>query len=408
MKADIVIENGLIRYIGENAEYASEPVIDADGLYAIPGIIDLHCHLREPGGEQKETIKTGTYSAAKGGITTVLAMPNTNPPMDDPMIYAKMHEIAKRDACIDVKFASTMTRDRKGRDPVDFVENSACGYIAFTDDGSGIADENLILELSRRAKNIDALLLEHPEYLPLSNNAPCSYGKLEEILEMQGQSAESESLDILKMGAIAGMVGARVHFTHISTHKSVEAVRMLKRLYPKRITADTTPHHFRLSEDDNLIPEPNKKMNPPLRPESDRIAIERALIFGSIDAIATDHAPHTQEEKNVGFIHSPFGVVGFETELSVTFTHFVKQNRNSMLDLVKLLCWNPARILRLEDRGVIENGKAGDITLFDPEAKWTVTPDALVSRSKNSAFLGKEFFGKVKYTIHRGKVVYAE
>jgi len=404
---DIRVEHGKISALRRQIKpEEGEKVIDAEGKYVIPGIVDMHCHLREPGGEHKETVKTGTSAAAKGGITTLLAMPNTNPALDNPHVLYRLQAAIRKESRIEVKVASAMTRNREGAEPVNFAQNKQAGYTAFSDDGDGVSDEKLLYEICYQAKNAGALLIEHPEDVFLSKKEPCSYGKIADILKTLGQSAESESLDILKFGTIAGSVGARAHFTHISTRKSVEAVRMLKRLYPGLITADTTPHHLRLSEDDNLLLDPNLKMHPPLRPEDDRIAVERAVIFGTIDAIATDHAPHSPEEKDAGFIKAPFGVIGFETALSVVFTHLVKQHRTSMLDMVKLMCANPAKILRLEEGGAIQETKRADITVFDPDKRWTVKPEGFISKSKNSAFLDKELWGSVRYTLYAGEIVY--
>jgi dihydroorotase len=384
----------------------NEKVIDAEGLYVIPGVVDMHCHLREPGGEHKETVKSGTAAAAKGGITTILAMPNTTPALDNPHVLYRLQSIIKKDAKIEVKAASAMTRNREGFEPVNFAQNKQAGFAAFSDDGDGVGKEHLLYDICYQAKNCGALLIEHPEDVFLSKKEPCSYGKVADILKTMGQPAESESLDILKFGTIAGMIGARAHFTHISTRKSVEAIRMLKRLYPGFITADTTPHHLRLSEDDNLLLDPNLKMHPPLRPEDDRIAVERGVIFGTIDAIASDHAPHSVEEKELGFMKAPFGVIGFETMLSIVFTHLVKQHRTSMLDMVKLLCANPAKILRLEEGGAIQEGRRADITIFDPDKRWTVKQSGFVSMSKNSAFIDKEVWGWVRVTVSKGEIVY--
>ena len=405
-KIDIRVEGETIMEIGRNIPGNDEKIIEADGLFVIPGLVDMHAHFRVPGQEHKEDFETGSHAAAKGGITTALAMPNTQPPIDQPSMVADLYKRIKRESVMDIRLSACMTLGRAGEKAVDFAGNLHAGCIAFSDDGNGIQNERMMLELSELALKNNTLLIEHTESELLSGNAPISYGKLEDILQIKGQPAEAESLDILKFGVIAGMIGARIHFTHISTHKSVEAIRMLKRTYPGRVSADTTPHHLSLSEDDNLIPDTNKKMNPPLRPESDRVEIERGLVFGSIDAIATDHAPHTAEEKNRDFIHAPFGTIGFETFLPVTFTHLVTRNRLSVREWVKLVSYKPAHLLGLHQTGALIPGRRADIVLFDPQAKIFVDENFFVSKSKNSAFSGKELKGKVMKTIFAGKVIY--
>lgn len=403
---DIRTEGDRIIEIGPDIDPSGEQVIDADGLVVVPGLVDMHVHLRVPGQEYKETIATGTLAAARGGITTALAMPNTNPPIDDPHSIRELGRLIHKEALIDVKISSCMTVARAGQKSVSLGENLKAGAAAFTDDGSGIQTEELMMEICQQAKKHACLLIEHPEAEFLSRNRPISYGKLEHILDMLGQPAEAETLDILKFGTIAGYVGTRIHFTHISTHKSVEAVRMLKRIYPGLITADSTPHHLVLSEDNNLVPDTNKKMNPPLRPEPDRVSIERAMVFGTIDAIATDHAPHSEEEKKSDFAHAPFGVIGLETLLAATFTHLPWMDRTTMLDWVKLVSYNPAHILGLHDVGALVPGRRADIVLFDPEQSFEVKAEHFSSKSRNSAFLGRNFHGVVQKTISRGKVIY--
>lgn len=404
VKTDILIEEGIILEIRENVK-GPGPEIDAEGLIVIPGLVDIHAHLREPGYTHKETIASGTRSAAKGGITTVLAMPNTNPPLDSPQAYNDLREIIDKDALIHVLLASAMTKQRQGKNPVDFSDNLLAGYKAFTDDGSPVENEELLMEICRMAAKSGALLMEHPEHRLLSRNGPVSYGRLADQNGLYGQPAEAESLDILKFGTIAGYYGARVHFTHISTLASVGAVKYLKELYGGLISADATPHHLLFSENHNPELNPNKKMNPPLRPESDRVAIEQAVLDGTIDCLATDHAPHAEDEKASGFQSAPPGTVGFETFLPATYTHLVESGKIPLARWTALLSDTPSRILRLGAVN-IRSGAVADITLFDPKAEWTVQPGDLVSASKNSAFIGESYRGLVVKTICNGKIVY--
>lgn len=403
MNLDIEIGDGKIIRTSAGIDIDGKKVIDGTGCYAVPGLIDMHVHLREPGYEYKETIASGTRSAAKGGIVSVLAMPNTNPPLDRPERYAATMDIVRRDAVIDVRLASCMTVDREGAEPVNLSANLDAGFTVFTDDGDGIQTDELMLKIAEEAKRVGALLMEHSEDNALSGKAPVSYGKLSGMFA--GQPAEAESLPILRFGAIAGMVGARIHFTHISTKASVEAVRYLKTVYPGLITADCTPHHLLLSEDDNTELDTNKKMAPPLRPESDRQAIEDGLLSGVIDAIATDHAPHSAEEKARPFEQAPFGTIGFETFLPATFTFLVKTRGADVNRWLEWVCVNPARILGLPEPKLIP-GNPANLTLFRPDRAVKITEGFFISKSKNSAFMNREFPGEVTMTLYNGKVVY--
>ena len=332
-------------------------------------------------------------------------MPNTEPPTDNPEILKKVERLAQEAGFGEAFFVSAMTRGRKGEEPMDFQKNKEAGFIAFSDDGSGIQFNTLMIRLAGLAKSSGALLMEHPEMEVLSKNQPVSYGKLAEKLGIDGQPAEAESLALLKFGAFCGMNGAKIHFTHISTALSVNAIRFLKAAYPGLITADTTPHHLLLSEEDNLLLDTNKKMNPPLRPLKDRLAIEQGVIDGTIDCIATDHAPHTEKEKSTDFYKAPFGTIGFETFLPSTYTHLVRNNLISMLEWVKLVSYTPSKILGIS-RGTIKAGESANITIFDPNKYFEVGKDFFISKSKNSAFLGHKFYGVSEYTVFGGKIVY--
>ena len=412
-RQDILIENGIISEIGHCIKQSGHNIINADGLYIMPGLVNLHAHLREPGGEYKETIESGTLSAAKGGITTVLAMPNTIPPIDSVLSIKDLKKRITDRACVEVLITSAMTKGREGKESVDFRENISAGCSAFSDDGSSIQDEAILETVCRAASDCGALIIEHPEITSLSGKSPISYGKMEKILGITGYPAEAESGAISRLGRIAGPLGLRVHFTHISTSKSIEAVKILKMEFPGLFTCDVTPHHLLLSED-SIINEsgndiqkmnPDKKINPPLRPENDRVAVEKAVIGGIIDAIATDHAPHNGTDKSMGFIDSPPGTVGFETLLPSTYSHLVVSGKMHINDYLNLITLNPSKILGI-DRGKIEKGKNANIAIFDPYIKITVDKRDLISKSKNTAFDGMKFSGQVKYTIFNGNIVY--
>lgn len=402
---DIRIEEDRITEIGPELS-GDDEVFDLEGLYAVPGLVDIHAHLREPGYTHKGDIESETRAAAKGGITAVCAMPNTNPVTDHPEILKELIGKAKAVSPIDCYFSSTMTENRDGIVPVDFSQNKKAGAVFFTDDGSGIQREDVMIELCNKAVMNKTLLFEHPEDEILSRHEPVGVGAVADKIGVDGQPNEAEALDILKFGMIAGMTGAWIHFTHVSTLQSVEAIRFLKKLYGEsNFTADACPHHLLLSEEDNLYVDSNKKMQPPLRSSEDRAAIEAALFDGTISALATDHAPHSEDEKSGEFVSAPNGSIGFETFLSSTYTHLVRGKKLDILDWVRLVSTNPSVITQIEG-GSLEVGARANITVFNPDEIWEVTKESLISKSKNSPFLGKRFYGVVKKTICGGKIVY--
>jgi dihydroorotase len=407
-KLDILIEGDKIKAVRKNILADDKTIIDARGMCVVPGLVDMHAHLREPGQTHKETIETGTASAAKGGITTVLTMPNTNPPLDNPERILSLASELKKRSKIGVLISSAMTQGRQGLLCVDMAANLSAGCSVFTDDGSGIQDPAVMVVICENAVKSHALLMEHPEMEILSRKGPVSYGRLEKLFGMKGQPAESESLPIVLFGTIAGMLGARMHFTHVSTESSLDAVLLLKKTYGGLITCDCTPHHIALSDKDiRNASDTDKKINPPLRPESDREAVVHALKKGWVDAIATDHAPHAANEKQGTFENALPGSVGFETFLPVTYTELVIKKVISMTEWVRLVSYGPAKILGL-NKGQIKKGCAADITIFDPKESFTVRKENLVSLSKNSAFTGKKYQGVVKITLSDGKIVYRQ
>ena len=408
-RMDIRIENGRVTAVAGTIEVRGEEIFDAEGLWVIPGLVDLHAHLRVPGQEHKETIATGTLSAAKGGITTVLAMPNTVPAIDRPEIIRSVLERIKTEARIEVLVTSAMSLERKGREIVDFGANLAAGASAFSDDGSAVQDRGMILEACRRARETGALLLEHPEVECLSKNGPVSYGEVAEALGVYGQPAEAESLGVLTIGLLAGFAGARIHLTHLSTRQSLDAVRLLKRFYPGLVTCDVTPHHLLLADRSVLeggMPDTSRKVNPPLRPEDDRAAVENALFDGTADCFVTDHAPHADAEKDRPLPEAAFGSVGFETLLPATFTRMVIERRADPLAWLSLLTSGPSRVIRLP-RGRVSPGSLADICVFDPAARFVVSRGDLVSKSRNTAFHGMELSGKTVATFSRGSLAWS-
>ncbi|URA11287.1 dihydroorotase [Thermospira aquatica] len=405
-RLDVWIENGRIKKIARNIQEKHVTRMDIKGKRIYPGFVDMHVHLREPGQTHKEDMATATRAAAAGGVTTVLAMPNTIPPIDRKERYQEVMSIAREKACIEVLQACAMTVGRKGEKLTDFESLKETGCLWLSDDGSSIQDQKLLFMACERLRLTGQLWVEHPEIALLAMGKPLHDGSVSRERGWQGQPREAESLAVLQAGLLAGLAGVRVHFTHLSSWQSVEAVRMLKRWYPGLITSDTAPHYLLLTEEDVKQSgyDPNKKMNPPLRKPRDRQALLDGLLDGTIDCVASDHAPHTQEEKAVGIEKAPFGVVGVQTLFSALVTLAKKQNIPSK----KWLPWitlNPARILGI-DRGRFAPGMIANLTIVDQETSWEVSEHTLFSRSHNSAFLGMRLDGRVLATYAGGKLVY--
>ncbi len=409
-KVDIKIENSIVKKIAKEISPAKEEkIIDAKNLYIIPGLVDLHSHFRVPGQEYKEDFTTGSKAAAKGGITTAIAMPNTNPAIDNPQILKDLYKKAEKESIIEIFFSSSMTKSRDGKNIVNIKENKKAGAIFFTDDGSDINNPFIIFDLTKEAKKYKSLLFVHPEWHSLTKDKFFNNGEINSFFGKEGQPEEAESLSILIFGLIAGLNKSRVHFTHISTKASVEAIQFLKDKFGSLISCDTTPHHLILNDKDLITPEIDtyKKINPPLRCEESRKAIEEALINGTIDAIATDHAPHSEEEKLNQIEKAPFGSIGFETFLPSTYTHLVKSKKMNILRWLNLVSTNPSKIINI-DRGVLKTGKMANIVIFNPEEAVKIDKNYFLSKSKNSAFTGKIFYGKIYYTLSKGEIVYYE
>jgi dihydroorotase len=404
--ADILIEGGKIKRIDKKIEEKADKVIQAKDKVILPGLIDLHVHLRQPGREDKETIFTGTKASAKGGITTVLAMPNTEPPIDSQENLKLLKEIIKRDAQVEVLPSATITLKREGKKLVDLKSLKEEGVFVFTDDGSSIDDEDLMLQAMLTAKKENVLLFLHCEDKNLSGKGVVNLGVISTRLGLRGIPKEAEYKRIERDLKLAKDTDCPIHITHISCKESVELIAQAKRK-GIRVSCDTCPHYFSLTEDDLLDFDTNKKINPPLRTEEDVLVIKQALKEGIIDCIASDHAPHTEHEKEIEFENAEFGTIGLETELSVAITELIETGIIDWQKLAELFCRNPAKILGI-DRGSLTLDKEANLVILDPQKYWTVKKEDFLSRSKNSAFLGKKLKGKVEYTIYKGNIIYEE
>ena len=402
-KLDILINDDKIEKIEENINDEADKVIDCSALIIIPGMIDMHCHLREPGGEHKETIETGTKSAVSGGFTTICPMPNTNPTPDSAIILQQIIEKAKKQNLCNVLPFSSVTKGEKGEELVDFKSQLEAGAVAFSDDGMPVENARMIREAMIQANKLGSFISEHCEEKSVSKGA-INAGPIAEKLGVQGVLPEAEEIMAARDVTIAETNHLHTHICHISTKTSVDMIRSAKQRGVD-VTCETCPHYYSFTVDEVLNSGVNAKMNPPLREEKDRIAIINGIKDGTIDCIITDHAPHAEEEKEKGLEKAPNGIIGFETAVSATITNLVKPGFISYMDMVRVMSYNPAKILKI-DRGEIDVGKVADLTIFDPDKEYVYLKENIVSKSKNTPWINKKLTGQVKYTIVSGNVVF--
>ena len=401
---DILIEDNLISKVAKNIKIKTDNIIDATDKIIAPGIIDMHVHLRQPGREDKETVATATMAAAKGGVTTVLAMPNTNPSMDCVENLELLKEIIIESAKINVLTCGTITKERLGKELSDIPGLKQSGVSAISDDGCSVDNDVLMLEAFKKAKQNKILIICHSEDKKISGNGVINLGFNSTRLGLRGISNASEYTRVARDIKLAEESGSAVHIAHVSCRESVEIIANAKKKGIK-VTCETAPHYFSLTEDALLGYDTNMKMNPPLRNKIDLVAIKQGLKDGVIDTIASDHAPHTENEKDIEFERAEFGVVGLETELAISITELIDSGVLNWAQLVEKFCVNPARILGI-DRGDLREGKVADLIIISPEDQWKVKKSELISKSKNCAFLGRTLKGVVYYTICNGKIVY--
>ncbi|MBO5479211.1 MAG: dihydroorotase [Clostridia bacterium] len=403
-KKDILIEDKKIVKIANQINDSADNTIDCTGLMIIPGMIDMHCHLRQPGFEYKETIETGSKSAVKGGFTTICPMPNTKPTPDSAIILSEIIEEAKRVNLCNVLPYSSVTKGEKGEELVDFEEMKKAGAIAFSDDGMPVVNAKIMRQAMMNADEQGTFVASHCEEKSVAAGA-INAGAVAEKLGVEGVLPEAEEIMAAREIVISETNKVRGHICHISTKTSVAMIRDAKKRGVK-ITCETCPHYYSFTVEEVLESGTNAKMNPPLREEEDRQAIIKGLQDGTIDAIITDHAPHSEEEKQKPLSQAPNGIIGFETALAASITNLIEPKHIGYLDLVRLTSYTPAKLLNLTTKGQIKEGYDADITIFDPNMEYIYQKESIVSKSKNTPFIGKKLKGKVMYTIVGGKIVY--
>lgn len=402
-KMDILIENDKIKKVSKSINEKADKTIDCSKYSIIPGMIDMHCHLREPGFEYKEDILSGTRSAVAGGFTTICPMPNTKPATDSVETLTKVIEKAKEANLCNVLPYGAVTVGENGEELTDFVSLKKSGAIAFSDDGHPVTNSRIMRQAMINADKLGTFVSSHCEDKFVSSGA-INAGKIADKLGVCGVLPEAEEIDAAREIVISETNNVRGHICHISTKTSKNMIRDAKKRGVK-ITCETCPHYFTFTVDEVLKSGTNAKMNPPLREEKDRLAIIEGLKEGTIDAIITDHAPHSEEEKSKELDKAPNGIIGFETALSAEIMNLVDTKELTYNDLVRVTSYNPANLLKL-DKGTIEEGKIADITIFDPNEEYIYTKEKIVSKAKNSPFIGRKLKGKVKYTIVGGRVVF--
>ncbi len=405
--ADVLIEDGVIVAIGPDLTNSIHRTtlerIDAKGCLVLPGLVDLHVHLREPGFEHKETIATGTAAAVAGGFTSICCMPNSKPVNDDPIVTRLIQAKAVEADRAHVYPIGAITKGSAGRELTDFRLLREAGCVALSDDGRPVMDDQVMRRAMHRAAEVGLPVIDHCEDVTLSACGCMNEGPVSRALRLQAMPAEAEDRMVHRDITLAKETGVRLHVAHVSTEGTVRAVRRAKE-QGIRVTAEACPHHFLLTDEAVREQGVNAKMNPPLRSERDRAALVEGLADGTIDAIATDHAPHAEYEKQWGMDRAPFGIVGLETALGLTMS-LVQTGRLALSRAVVCLTQGPAAILGLP-KGTVKPGSTADVTIVDPHMTWTVDPDEFFSKGRNTPFVDWTLTGRVVQTLVGGRTVF--
>ncbi|MDT2848419.1 dihydroorotase [Vagococcus carniphilus] len=404
-QVDIWIEDKVIKAVGklEESTISFEKIIDAKGGLITPGLVDVHVHFREPGFEYKETIATGSASAAKGGFTTVCAMPNLNPVPDTKEKLAHVNELIKKDSVVKIKQYAPITKQLKSEELVDFEALKNEKAFAFTNDGVGVQTAGTMYLAMKEAAKLNMAIVAHTEDESLLFGGVMHQGEISKKLGLPGIMSATESSQIARDVLLAKETGVHYHVCHVSTKESVEVIRQAKK-QGIHVTCEVCPHHLILKDEDITKDHGSFKMNPPLRASDDQKALIEGLLDGTIDCIATDHAPHSHEEKNQSMLKSPFGIIGSESAFQLMYTHFVKTNRFTLEQVVYWMTQAPSKLFGLKT-GTLNIGSAADIAIFDLSKEMTISDD-FVSKSNNTPFIGEQVYGETIYTLVDGQVVW--
>ena len=402
---DVLIENDRIQKVAEKIEEEADRIIDAKGCYVMPGFIDLHVHFRDPGLEYKETLETGGKAAVRGGVTTVCAMPNTKPVIDNGDKVSAVHERAKNESLSHVIQIGAVTREQKGQELADIEGMAKAGCHAISEDGKSVMNASLYRKGMKIAKENGIAVFAHCEDITMVEGGVMNADENAERLGLKGITNSVEDVIVARDILLAKETGVRLHLCHCSTADSVKMVKLAKE-EGLSVTGEVCPHHFILSSEDIKEDDGNYKMNPPLRSKADVEALRQGLKDGIMDVISTDHAPHAAEEKNKSIAKAAFGIVGLETSAALTYTSLVKTGLLSVMDMAEKMSYNPAKVLGLDEKGSVSEGKIADIVIFDPDKTYKIDKNTFASKGKNTPFDGYEVTGEVAYTLADGKVVY--
>jgi len=405
----LLISEGKISWLGKGVP--PQPgcdVLDAHGLIVCPGFIDLHCHLRQPGFEEKETIATGSQAAARGGFTTICCMPNTNPPLDNPATIDYVKSTAAAEGVVRILPIGCISKSRMGEELASMAELASAGVIAFSDDGKPVLNSNLMRQALDHSRALGLPIIDHSEDTFLTEGGLMNEGVISTKLGLKGIPAAAEEIIVARDLILAHLTGARLHIAHVTTEGSVDLIRRAKEK-GVRVTAEVTPHHLTLTEEKVIGYNTNAKVNPPLRAKRDTQVLIQGLKENVIDAIATDHAPHTEADKLVDFALAPFGVSGFETALG-SLLSLVHDGQLNLKTLISKLTCEPAKIIgnKYGKLGSLEVGVSADVTIFDPDREWVVDIRAFASKGRNTPLAGSRLKGKIMATIAQGKLVYKD
>ncbi len=405
-KADVLVTDGVISKIAPELKDAADETYDAKGCYVMPGFIDLHVHLRDPGLEYKEDIQTGGAAALHGGFTTIVAMPNTKPVADKPDVINYVKNKAGAVTKVHVLQAGAVTKGQKGEELSDIRGMAAAGSPAISEDGKSVMNAQLYREGMKIAAEEGLAVLAHCEDINMVHGGVLNADAKSKELGFAGITNSVEDVIVARDILLAKETGVRLHLCHCSTKDSVRMVELAKE-EGLPVTAEVCPHHFCMTSDDITEDDANYKMNPPLRTKEDVEALKKGLADDIMDVIATDHAPHAAREKEQGIQKAPFGIVGLETAAALTYTELVKPSILTPMQMAEKMSYNPAKVLGLE-KGTVAEGSHADLTIFDPECEWVIDPAEFLSKGKNTPFGGKKVTGKVMATIVDGEIAYQE